>query len=162
MFADCSSLTSVNLLSIDTKNVKYMFMMFCGCSLLEIFNIPGINNQFGSINEFGLQKYNNFSTENVENIGYILGWCTKIIYINISNWNLTNVKSISGMFSGCNELETIIFGNSNFEKIQAMDSLFSYYQSLKSVDLSIFKNASNIKTMSDMFLYYQNLKENYK
>jgi len=58
MFAYCSSLTSVNLLSIGTKNIKFMEGIFSSCSSLEIFNIPGINNQFESINEFGLQKYN--------------------------------------------------------------------------------------------------------
>ena len=59
MFADCSSLTILDLSSFNTNNVKDMRFMFKNCNSLTHLNLS------------------NFKTQNVTNIGYIFYKCFK-------------------------------------------------------------------------------------
>ena len=45
MFNCCTSLTSLDLSSFNTQNVKNMFCMFSGCSSLTTINLSSFNTE---------------------------------------------------------------------------------------------------------------------
>ena len=86
MFADCSSLTNLNLSNFNTQNVTDMNHMFSDCSSLTNINLS------------------NFNTQNVTDMNHMFSNCSSITNINLSNFNTQNVTDMSYMFDNCYNL----------------------------------------------------------
>ena len=109
MFADCSSLESLDLSKFNTSNVKDMNKMFAGCSSLKSLNLS------------------NFDTSNVYNMDYMFNNCTKLESLDISNFNTLNVNEMNGIFTNCYSLKFINLldynGSDIFDTIPNYDNL---------------------------------------
>ena len=67
MFADCKSLTSLNLSNFNTQNVTNMSNMFYNCNSLSLIDLS------------------NFNAQNVTDMKYMFYNCNSLIYKIIPN-----------------------------------------------------------------------------
>lgn len=142
MFADCSNINNLNLISFDTSNVKDMTSMFDGCIKLEKITFSEL-----------------FTTNNVVNITAMFRKCLSLVYIDTTHFNFSNVLSISQMFENCHKLEKIRIPQIKAKQINESDNIFTNCYNLSSFDLSsidindkhtldiITKGCTNIKTI---------------
>ena len=65
MFADCTSLSNINLSNFNTRNITNMSDMFNGC--ISLLNI----------------NLSNFNTQNVTSMSYIFSGCISLSNINL-------------------------------------------------------------------------------
>ncbi len=93
MFADCSSLTSLDLSSLNTASVTTMLSMFQGCSKLTSLDLSSWN------------------TENVETTSCLFSGCSELTTVDLSSWNTANVWNTYLMFYNCSKLENIYVGD---------------------------------------------------
>ena len=123
MFYDCPNLTSIDLSGLDLSGITDMSYMFDGCTSLQNITLD-----------------ENFTTENVTNMSYMLSnGCTPAVIdaithhegfttanvtsmsgmfqnnygisgLNLEMFNTANVTNMSNMFNGCSSLETITVG----------------------------------------------------
>ncbi len=93
MFADCSSLTSLDLSSLNTASVTTMFSMFNGCSKLTTVDLSGWN------------------TENVKKTNGLFSGCSELTTVDLSSFNTAKVQNMSYMFLNCSKLENIYVGD---------------------------------------------------
>ena len=89
MFAQCSSIISLDLSNLDTSNITNANSMFSGCSSLKSLNLS------------------NFDTSNIENAQYMFSRCSSLKSLDLSNFNTAKISDASNMFSGCNNLKYI-------------------------------------------------------
>jgi len=89
MFANCSSLTTLDLRSMNTAKVTDMSLMFYHCSGLISLRVS------------------KFNTANVTNMLQMFDGCSSLTTLNLSSWNTAKVKSMTSMFQGCSNLVTI-------------------------------------------------------
>lgn len=84
MFLNCSKLTSLNVSSFNTSNVKNMQGIFYGCSSLTTLDIS------------------NFNTRNATNMKMFFYNCSRLttIYVSYTGWS-TSQADASEMFYGC-------------------------------------------------------------
>ncbi|UKK56706.1 BspA family leucine-rich repeat surface protein [Prevotella communis] len=93
MFADCSSLTSLDLSSFNTASLVTMYNMFAYCSKLTSLDLSSWN------------------TENVEMTSSMFADCSKLTSLDLSSWNTAKVWNTSYMFYNCSKLENIYVGD---------------------------------------------------
>ena len=90
MFKSCSSLTSLDLSSFNTLNVKNFESMFSGCTSLEIITF---GDYFDTSNAFGM-------------FGMFAG-CASLTSLDLSGFDTSKVADMSWMFNGCTNLVTV-------------------------------------------------------
>ena len=87
MFANCSSLTSLDVSNFNTANVTDMHYMFYGCNKLTNLDLS------------------NFSTAKVTDMAYMFTSCSNLATIYAgSGWSTNAVTSSTDMFYGCTKL----------------------------------------------------------
>ena len=112
MFFGCSSLTSLDLTSLDlsgfnTENVTNMLSMFYNCSSLTSLDLSG------------------FNTDNVTNMCSMFYGCWYLTSLDLSSFKTDNVTDMSGMFFGCSGLTTIYAGDGwSTAKVQGGSGMF--------------------------------------
>ena len=115
MFANCSSLTSLDLSNWNVSKVTNMSAMFQGCSSLTYLNannwdlrkVTNLNNTFS--NCIKLEKIDGTSGWNLSSanqLGLTFYSCSSLKEIDVTNWNCGN--SSNGVFQGCTSLERVI------------------------------------------------------
>ncbi|MBR0433023.1 MAG: BspA family leucine-rich repeat surface protein [Bacteroidaceae bacterium] len=131
MFADCRSLTTLDLSSFDTHNETRTRNLFRGCTNLQNLTL-GENFSTESVTDMsGMFSYNcnpsaiaavisheGFTTANVTNMKGMFQNCTSLITLDLSAFDTRNVTNMGevhntfseGMFEGCSNLTTIIVG----------------------------------------------------
>lgn len=109
MFAECSSLKTINLSGINTSNTYNMSLMFNQCS---------------SLTELDLSS---FYTSNVTNMLGMFSVCPSLTKLNISNFNMDNVTNSKDMFAGSNSLtiDNIIMTNCNQATKDKINNMFN-------------------------------------
>lgn len=146
MFADCSSLESVDLSGLDTSEVKNMDGMFEDCSSLESVDLSDLD------------------TSNVKNMSRVFYGCSSLVSLNVSGLNTSNVTGMFWMFEGCSSLESVDLSDFDTSNVTSMRSMFSGCSSLTTLKLpeklpdgkasagadvsSMFDNCSLLKNVS--------------
>ena len=102
MFANCNSLTYIDISHFNTQNVQNIDSMFYNCENLISINLS------------------NFNTKNVIYMGYLFSFCSKIEYIDISNFNTQNVIDMGSMFCDCLSLTSIEVSKFNTKNVRDM------------------------------------------
>ena len=90
MFADCSSLESLDLSSFNTENVTSMTSMFSNCNKLVSLDLSS------------------FNTENVTDMSGMFMYCRSLTSLDLSSFNTEKVTNMRNMFRDCEKLTTII------------------------------------------------------
>ena len=165
MFSGCSSLTSLDLSSFNTSNVKYFGYggrsdngMFANClslTLLDLssFNtsqVTDMNSMFNGCSSLINLNLSSFNTSKVTNMWYMFQRCSSLTRLDLSSFNTSNVTNMSDMFYWCSSLTSLDLSNFNTSSVTNMRSMFSECSSLISLDLSSF-NTSNVISMTGMF-----------
>ena len=123
MFAECSSLTTLDLSSFDTRNVKNMGNMFSGCTNLQNLTL-GENFSTESVTSMAYMfadgcnpaviqtviAHENFSTENVEYMQNMFTNITGTSVLDLTKFNTAKVTNMTNMFKGSSALTTILVG----------------------------------------------------
>ena len=136
MFANCSSLPSLDVSNWNTSNVTTMNSMFSHCSRLTSLDVS------------------NWNTENVGNMSSMFSNCNSLLTLTFgANWNTGNVTSMEMMFDGCSSLTSLDLSNCtwNTAKVKKMGYMFRNCSSLTSLDVSNW-NTANVENMSSMFI----------
>lgn len=161
MFWGCSSLESVDLSFINTKNVTTMAALFSGCSSLKSVDLSSWDT--GKVTEMtglfegctSLESVNlcSFDTRNVVDIQNMFKDCTSLKTLDLSNFVVNVGEGKIGvcynMFVNCTSLETLYMGSFRVGYSDCM-RLFNGLTSLKTLDLSNF-DTSDVDDMRFMF-----------
>ena len=165
MFADCSSLTSLDLSGFKTDNVTDMGGMFYGCSGLMSLDLSNFNTvnvrfmdlMFADCSSLTSLDLSNFNTVNVRFMTWMFGDCSSLTSLNLSSFKTDNVLDMYGMFINCSNLTSLDVSIFKTDNVMNMCGMFGNCSSLTSLDLSGFKT-DNVTNMYWMFFKCSNLK----
>ena len=132
MFSDCSSLKSLDVTNFDTRNVTNMFYMFNNCSGLTSLDVT------------------KFNTAKVRNMYSMFMNCSGLKSLDVTNFDTGNVISMAYMFYGCSALTSLDLTNFNTAKVMDMCFMFKKCSGLTSLDLTKF-NTAEVTDMRQMF-----------
>ena len=132
MFANCSSLTSLDVTHFNTAKVTNMNRMFSRCSSLTSLDVT------------------HFNTEKVTDMSGMFSSCSKLTSLDVTNFNTANVTDMSFMFSNCVALTSLDVRNFNTANVTNMERMFIECSALLSLDVRNF-NTANVTDMSYMF-----------
>ena len=157
MFANCSSLTNLDVSNFDTSNVTNMSFMFSRCSSLtnldvsnfDTSNVTDMSYMFWLSSLKNLDM-SNFDTSNVTNMKGLFHSCSSLTNLDIHNFNTNNMTDMSMMFCSCSSLTNLDVSNFDTSNVTDMSSMFSRCNSLTNLDVSNF-DTSNVTDMSGMF-----------
>ena len=110
MFANCSTLKSLDLNMFETSSVLDMTFMFFNCCLLESLEIS------------------NFNTSSVAKMDFIFSDCSSLHSLNLSNFyfNLSINISYDYLFSECNEHLIYCINEEKRDILKELLSQFTY------------------------------------
>ena len=158
MFANCSSLTSLDVTKFNTANVTTLMSMFSNCSSLKSldvtnFDTRNVTNMFYMFNNCsGLTSLDvtKFNTAKVRNMYSMFMKCSGLKSLDVTNFDTGNVISMAYMFYGCSALTSLDLTNFNTAKVMDMCFMFKKCSGLTSLDLTKF-NTAEVTDMSQMF-----------
>lgn len=159
LFANCTSLESIDLSGFDTQNVMYMEGMFEGCTSLREIKMGGkfstqnvvcTNYMFSGCTSLEHIDMTSFDTSNLYYANCMFANCTSLKSIDLSSSDLSNIIQMNFLFYGCSSLETINLGTSVAQNAKYIMGMFSGCSSLEELDLGNF-NPTNVTYMSRMF-----------
>ena len=133
MFADCSSLTSIDLTYFNFKKLKNTQYMFNRCTNLTTVILP-TDEKATSLQICKSMFYG----------------CSQLRSIDLSKFSFVNVGDLSSLFQNCANLETVIFPQDEIaSNVQEFGHMFSGCEKLTYIDLSNidFKNAKRLSYM---------------
>ena len=144
MFAQCSSLTSIDLSSFNTSQVTDMRGLFEGCKKLTSLNVSSFNTSnvkymdgmFKDCSSLTSLDLTNFNTSNVVSMGtvhrFFYNWGSAGQYGNY------RYEANGGMFENCTGLTSLDLSNSNTSNVTCMYKMFYNCTHLTYLNLSIF------------------------
>ena len=160
MFANCTSLKSINTKDIITSNVTNMSHMFHNCrddefTSLDVshFNtskVTDMSSMFDYCLWLKQLDVSNFNTSNVTDMNRMFYSCSALTSLDVSNWDTSNVTDMSYMFYDCNNLTSLDLSNWNTSNVTNMDRMFVDCYGLKYLDVSNW-DISNVTNMNMMF-----------
>lgn len=142
-----TNLTEVNGLEYwETSNVKNMYRMFYGCTVLETAdvsnfdtsNTTNLSYMFWGCSKLSEIDVSNFDTSSVTTLQYMFYNCSSATELDVSNFNTENVTAINYMFYGCSSVKSLDLGNFDTSKLTSIASLFNGCTSLEKVDMQYF------------------------
>ena len=89
MFANCSTLTSLDVTKFNTANVTTLMSMFSDCSSLKSLDVT------------------NFDTRNVTNMFYMFNNCSGLTSLDVTKFNTAKVRNMYSMFMNCSGLKSL-------------------------------------------------------
>ena len=144
MFAQCSSLTSLDLSSFNTSQVTDMRGLFEGCKKLTSLNVSSFNTSnvkymdgmFKDCSSLTSLDLTNFNTSNVVSMGtvhrFFYNWGSAGQYGNY------RYEANGGMFENCTGLTSLDLSNFNTSNVTRMYNMFNNCTHLTYLNLSIF------------------------
>ena len=121
-FYDCTNLTSIEGLQyLDTSEVTNMTQMFANCSSLTsldlcTFNtekVTDMNNMFADCSSLTSLDVSHFNTEKVESMQEMFFRCENLTTLDVSHFNTEKVEDMTRMFDSCESLTSLDVRNFN-------------------------------------------------
>ena len=164
MFANCSSLESLDLYNLNTANVTDMNCMFADCSSLTSLDLKNFNTNkvtdmsymFSKCTKLTELDLSQLNTEKVDNMGCMFAECKSLTNLDLKHFNTKNVTNMTQMFYGCVNLQTLYVSNFNTKNVTDMSYMFSGCSILSSLNLSNW-NTNKVKDMRYMFSFCSSL-----
>ena len=129
MFANCSSLTTLDLHTFNTAKVTNMAMMFYHCIGLTSLRVS------------------KFNTANVTTMNQMFDSCSLLTILNLSSWNTAKVTNMNQMFYGCSNLVTIFVSTEwNTDAVDYSDLMFNGCTNIKGSDGTTYDSSKLDKT----------------
>ena len=132
MFANCSTLTSLDVTKFNTANVTTLMSMFSDCSSLKSLDVT------------------NFDTRNVTNMFYMFNNCSGLTSLDVTKFNTAKVRNMYSMFMNCSGLKSLDVTNFDTGNVISMAYMFYECSALTSLDLTNF-NTAKVTDMCFMF-----------
>lgn len=140
MFAQCSSLQSIDLSGFDTSQVTEMDTVFSDCISLRSVKLG-----------------NRFKTSNTTTMSIMFNNCPMLTSLDLSSFDTHNVFRFSGMFASCSSLKNLNISSFTGEALQRTELMFATCSSLVTIELGKL-NTPILKYAEDMFIGCTNLK----
>ena len=158
MFANCSSLVSLDLSKFQTSNVKNIENMFEGCSTLtsldlsyfDTSSVERMDFTFLNCRALTYLDVSSFVTSKVVRFDYIFSFCSSLKSLSITNFDTSNGQNFEKMFYGCHALETIDVSKFNTAKAHNFNFMFKECETITILDLRSF-DTSSVTDYSDIF-----------
>ena len=159
IFHNFPELLSVDMGSLDAKNVNIMWRSFSSSPKLISVVLPTNTNSLKNINAIfsgcsSLVSVNlsNMYLENIEDIGYAFSGCSKLTNINFGDFTATKVEDFSYTFSGCNMLTKLNISQFKPESLKKVSHMFNWSNRLENLDISQI-NFNNIEDDASAIFY---------
>mgnify|MGYP002677766924 CR=1 FL=1 len=140
MFANCSTLTSLDVTKFNTANVTTLMSMFSDCSSLKSLDVT------------------NFDTGNVISMAYMFYGCSALTSLDLTNFNTAKVMDMCFMFKKCSGLTSLNLTKFNTAEVTDMSQMFNECSALTTIYASDKFVTTNVETGSNMFFNCINLK----
>ena len=159
MFDNCANIKTIDLSSLNSKNVTNMSYMFSDCIILNniylsSFNTSKVTNMSYLFHNCRCLKsidLTSFDTKKVTDLNHMFNKCIDLKYLDLSSFDTSNVINMNYMFSHCWKVENINLSSFNTSKVINMECMFEKCDNLKSIDLSNF-DVKNVINMEGMFI----------
>ena len=132
MFAQCQSLSVVDLSGLDTSKAQNMAWMFRDCYSLTSLDVSGID------------------TSNVTNMTGMFSGCVSLTSLDVSGFDTPRVTDMTDMFGNCRSLTSLDASSFDTSHVAGMQRMFEECVSLTSLDVSGFVT-SCVTDMAVMF-----------
>ena len=164
MFANCSSLVSLDLSNFNTSKVTSIAAIFYSCksftsiglNALNTSNVTNMYNMFANCNGLISLDLSNFNTSKVTNMSSMFSNCESLTNLDISHFDTSNVTNMKDIFRCCSKLSSLDLSNFKTSKVTDMSTMFYMCKSFTTLDFSSF-NTSNVTNISFMFSGCNNL-----
>ena len=133
-FSHLGSLKSLDLSSLDFRNLTHCWNIFQGCSNLETIILPK--------HKLGI--------DNAEYMTALFMGCTKLKSVNLQGVTGNKVQSLMALFYGWGEIVSIDLSNFNPAEIMVLDKTFYKCTALKVLDLRSL-SLSTLQTSESIF-----------
>lgn len=140
MFAQCSSLQSIDLSGFDTSAVTEMDTVFSDCISLTSVKLG-----------------NKFKTSNVTSMSIMFNNCPMLTSLDLSSFDTSKVYRFSGMFASCSSLQNLNISSFTGDALQRTELMFATCSSLTTIELGKL-NTPILKYAEKMFMGCTNLK----
>ena len=117
-FADCCSLSAVDLSGWDVSAATDIMYLFRGCLSLVAVDLSS------------------WDTSNMVNTSYMFDGCESLQSINLTGWNTSKLEDVSSMFESCNSLTSLDLSGWNTSKLFNAISMFRQCTNLTSLNLT--------------------------
>ncbi len=153
-----SNVISINLINLDTSQVKDMSSMFReahNLTDLELgnFNTSNATNMsfmFSNCNSLTTIDTSGFDTSKVWDVQYMFYNCQSLVDLDVSHFDTSLIINMSHMFQQCYNLEKLDVSSFQTDNVTNMYVMFLDCRSLTELDVSNFKT-SNVRDMTSMF-----------
>ena len=172
LFMNLTSVETIDLTTINTKNVENMSLMFIYCKNLKELdlskfntsNVTNMKSMFACCESLEKLDLTSFDTSKVTNMYALFAQCYKLKDLNLSSFNTSKVTNMAGMFQCCISLVTLdlsSFNTSNVTDMQVMFISQKQYGEMKLEEIKGIENfdTSNVTNMRGMFQLCTSLKE---
>ena len=141
MFANCKTLTLLEVDGLDTTNVTNFSRMFANCTSLE--TISYLSHLMTDATTIFYST--SFDVSNATNMDSMFANCPALTQLDLSTWNTSKVTTMSNMFNGCVALSTLVTGdNWDTSKVTNMNSMFA---SCHELDSNITLNVTSVQSL---------------
>lgn len=159
MFANCSSLKSIDLSELDTSNVTSMASIFGGCFELESANLSYLDAQkvtsmasmFEACSALTTVNFEGIKTEALTSMASMFTSCASLESVELGYLDTSNVTSFWNMFAGCSSLASIDIASLDTRKAENMGSMFRGCSSLSSIAVSDVFISESCETVAQIF-----------
>ncbi len=147
MFADCTSLTTLDLSSsnFSTANVTTMKDMFSGCSNLKYTTYTDANDN----TPFNIDMFNTLKVTDMS--GMFRGCAALTGLFNLNRLATENVTDMSEMFQNCTGLTTLQLGGANTKSVTAADRMFQGCSNLETIKVNLIWDMQKGQSTAGMF-----------
>ena len=166
MFANCTSLTIVDLSTFNAGKVEYMNDLFSGCTSLFSVEIPyntvsvkSIEGMFKGCTSLTDVDLSTLKTNSLTNMSSLFTECRRLKKVDFSMVRTSGVTDMNSMFRGCGSLQELDLSNLNTSSVQNMSYMF-FQCAMPSIDVSNF-DVSNVQKSDEMFSQNSNLRKIY-
>ena len=159
MFVSCTSLTSLDVTSLNTSSVTNMKNMFSYCSNLisldlrhfNTSNVTTMEEMFYACTNLINLDITSFDTSNVTNMSYLFDYCSALTSLDVSSFNTSNVTTMTYMFGYCSNLTSLNLTSFDTSQVQLMERMFCNCINLSQIKISSLWNVSDVLISDSMF-----------
>ncbi|MCR4890627.1 MAG: DUF285 domain-containing protein, partial [Lachnospiraceae bacterium] len=136
MFANCSSLVSLDVGDWDISGSTLLTNMFYGCSLLT---------------DFGEDNLATWDTSHITDMKGLFQSCATVSSIDMSGWDISSVTKMENMFASCVKLNELDLSGYDTKSLVNTKGMFDSCSELKTIFASELFTKDQITDSTDMF-----------
>ena len=158
MFEGCTSLTSIDMSTLNGGLIESYHNFARNCSVLETVNLASfispyatsMTNMFNSCTKLKTLVLPDLSTNKIKSAQSCFYKCTSLTSINLSKLNTSNFNSMVSMFDYCSSLTSLDVSHFDTSQVTNCAWMFSNCAKLSTLDVSNF-NTSKMTNIEGMF-----------